>query len=302
MMATAPKQEMETRYRVTMLVPASKVKAVAEQVGGATVEHVVKITPFVPGEWSQAVYDPEIYNESKAGKPNKDEWVNTDGRVIQRHRTYSDIDRHKPWNERKTVPVYYVSDQYGKIGKADDLATAKRIVRGTLADAGMFAVADELAKRVIDSELYGSEEAEMAKDYLAMRRVEHKEQVEAEDPKRRPPQYEVTLLVERSILEKVERDAKAVFGDKLKSVTKVRVNFSRDMELLRAKDHVEQAAEIVGELKDDAESWRDKMPDSLQSTETYNVAEECASSLETLEEELKGINFDEIEFPQMFGG
>lgn len=47
------------------------------------------------------------------------------------------------------------------------------------------------------------------------------------------------------------------------------------------------------------EEWRDNTPDSLQQTEKYNEVEECASNLESLEDELNGINF-EVDFPGMF--
>ena len=82
-------------------------------------------------------------------------------------------------------------------------------------------------------------------------------------------------------------------------VEKVGRRFSRADDLAEAQEHVETAAEIVGELKNSIESWRDNMPDSLQGGEKYSEVEECASNLETLEDELNGINFD-VDFPGMF--
>jgi hypothetical protein len=139
-----------------------------------------------------------------------------------------------------------------------------------------------------------------AESYLIGRGKEMPEEYdEEEEGNRRTPEYLVTLRIKASTLPAIEKKAKAAFGDKLKSVEKVGRGFSRADELDQAKEFVEQAKEIVGELKDDMESWRDNMPDSLQGGGKYSEVEECASHLESLEDELNGIDFD-VNFPGMF--
>ncbi len=310
MATTTTKQKPETQYRVTMRIDGSKVEAVAQmtkgRVGGVTVEKVEKIEPFVPGEWKRLNYgDPGTgrWDDDYIGKP-MDRWVNTDGRIIDKTRRLAPGQEKKSSSEKRTfIDAYVTKDEYGVIDLVDTLDEANKLVRSTSPTEEILAAADEMAQRILSAETYDADDAETAREYLAMRRIKVEKDSETdEEGGRCKPQYEVTLLVEGSVFDKVERDAKAVFGDKLKTVTKVRINVSRDMELMRAKDHAEAAAEIVGNLKNDMEEWRDNTPDSLQNTETYSQVEECQSSLESLEWELGNLNFDEIDFPQMFGG
>ena len=83
------------------------------------------------------------------------------------------------------------------------------------------------------------------------------EKSEEEEGNRRAPEYIVTLRIKASTLPTVEKKAKAAFGEKLVSVEKVGRGFSRAAELAEAEKHVDAAAEIVGELKNGIEEWRD---------------------------------------------
>jgi len=83
---------------------------------------------------------------------------------------------------------------------------------------------------------------------------------------------------------KENRLRKATFGDKLRSVTKVEHGFSLADDLMRAKATVEEAAEIVGELRSDIEQWYENLPDNFRDGDKGNELQECQSALEDLEQ------------------
>jgi hypothetical protein len=166
------------------------------------------------------------------------------------------------------------------------------------------ATADEVATHVWKHGAGDYEESSSiehaAEAWLIGRGMEVPEQENGEEEgNRRTPEFIARLRIKPSTLPAVTKKAKAAFGDRLKSVEKVGRGFSRADELGQAEELVEQAKEIVGELKDDMENWRDNIPDSLQGGEKYSEVEECAAQLESLESELDGIDFD-VEFPGMF--
>ena len=81
-----------------------------------------------------------------------------------------------------------------------------------------------------------------------------------EEGNRRTPEYIVTLRIKASTLPTVEKKANGAFGDKLVRVEHVKRNWTRQGHLDEAKQKIEEAAEIVGELKGEMEERRDNTP------------------------------------------
>jgi hypothetical protein len=301
-MASA-KQKQTTKYAVTLAVEGSKLETVAKKikdaVGDVKVLSVEKVAIPGSGEWAT-----EWVKHVKYMNPVL---VNTDGRVIQRFEEYDD---NNNLIEDKYA-YYFTRDAYDKqIANADgkyhieSLEEAKSLVREPMTQAEILDAADAVAAHVVRYGAGDREESDdiknAAESYLIGRGKEMPEEYdEEEEGNRRTPEYIVTLRIKASTLPAIEKKARAAFGDKLKSVKKVGRGFSRAAELGQAGELVEQAKEIVGELRSSMEEWRDNMPDSLQGGEKYCEVEECASNLESLEDGLNNINF-EVEFPGMY--
>ncbi len=299
-MATA-KQQHETEYTVTLKVAGAKVRAMADAAKkiGVAVASVEKTVLSAPGEWSDEWIKDERYTDPVLH--------NTDGRVIQRFEQYDEDDQPiEGGYTYRTRDAYgaQIKNAGGSYRNTESLDEAKALVRKPMTQAEILGAADTVAAHVVK---YGAEDREgagqiegAAKSYLMGRGLEvPEEENEEEEGNRRTPEYLVTLRIKASTLPAIEKKAKAAFGDKLKRVEKVGRGFSRAADLNEAEEHVAAAAEIVGELKGSMEEWRDNMPDSLQGGEKYSEVEECASNLESLEDELNNINFD-VDFPGMF--
>jgi hypothetical protein len=306
-MATA-KRQATTKYAVSLVVEGMNLETVAKQikkaVGEVKVLGVEKVIVPAPGEWGTEWVKVDGYTTPVL--------VNTDGRIIQRFEEYGDDDQ--PIEGK--YAYYTVRNIHGKqIRNAKGewhvatLEEAKTLMDEPLTQAELMAEADILSILICTNtvgaggnlpDADAERVKEAAETWLLGRNKElPEEKSEEEEGNRRAPEYIVTLRIKASTLPAIEKKAKAAFGDKLKSVEKVGRGFSRAADLAEAQEHVEAAVEIVGELKDSMEEWRDNTPDSLQQTEKYNEVEECASNLESLEDELNGINFD-VDFPGMF--
>jgi len=289
------KQQRETEYTVTLKLAGSKVKAMADAAKkiGVAVGSVEKTVLSAPGEWSDEWIKDERYTNPVLH--------NTDSRVIQRF----EVENEDGSGYIEGAYTYRTRDEYGKsLGDFETVEKAKLAEREPMTQAEILDAGDAVAAHVVRYGAGDREESEdirsAAESYLIGRNKElPEEHDEEEEGNRRTPEYLVTLRIKASTLPAVEKKAKAAFGEKLKSVEKVGRGFSRAADLAEAQEHAEAAAEIVGELKSSMEEWRDNTPDSLQQTEKYNEVEECASNLETLEDELNGINFD-VDFPGMF--
>jgi hypothetical protein len=299
-MATT-KQTPDTQFRVTLLVPGSKVETAAKTLDGVTVEKVQKIEPFVPGEWSQKRFPEDHYDEKRRGKVVKDEWVNTDGRRIRKMQVVKPGQEKKPFKDRERIDMYNVSDQYGGIENAPTLDDAKKVVRTVSPPEEMLEKADLIAKIVKNCAEEGYDPAviEQVDEYLAMRRIVMDTEPEQEEGNRRKPQYHVTLTIEGSTKDAVLDTAKSAFGSKLKTVELVQRGFSRAADLEHAEDLVTKAVDIVGELKKDMEHWKERMPEQFQGGYKEEELDATASSLEDIENALNGIDWD-VEFPGMF--
>jgi hypothetical protein len=62
---------------------------------------------------------------------------------------------------------------------------------------------------------------------------------------------------------------------------------------------VDDAKNVVIELREEMETWRDNMPETLQSGPKMEEIEDCISNLEAVESALDGADFNEVSFPSM---
>ena len=288
------KQQDETEYTVTLKVVRSKVKEMADAAKkiGVEVSRVEKTPVPAPGEWSDEWIKDERYTNPVLH--------NTDGRVIQRF----EVENEDGSGYIEGAYTYRTNDQYGRVGDFDTLEQAQLGQREPMTQAEILDAADAVAAHIVKYGAGDHEESRKvenaAESYLIGRGKGLPEKYdEEEEGNRRTPEYLVTLRIKASTLPAVEKKAKATFGDRLKSVEKVGRGFSRAADLTEAEEHVATAIEIVGELKNGMEEWRDNMPENFQGTQKYEEVEECASRLESLEDELNGIDF-EVDFPGMF--
>lgn len=295
-----------TKYALTLVVEGTQLETVAKKikaaVGDVKVIGVEKVLAPAPGEWGTEW----VMLEGRFMSPVL---VNTDGRVIQRFEEYGDDD--KPIEGK--YAYYTVRDIHGGhirnaagISHIDTLEEAKTLMDAPLTQAELMATADELAANTYnfvgdmkDSSLRADRMKKAAEAWLMGRgksRPEEEDE-EVEEGSRRPPEYIVTLRIKATTLPTLEKKAKATFGDKLIGVAKVGRGLSRAAEFAEAKDHVKEAAEIIGDLLGDMEERRDNTPENFQQGETYEMVESAVDSLERLKDELEGLDFDSVEFP-----
>jgi hypothetical protein len=254
-----------------------------------------------PGEWRQATFPADHYDEKRRSKIKPGEWENTDGRRIQKMQIVKPGQEKKPFKDRERIDIYKVSDQYGNIENAPTLDEAKKVVRPISTREEMLEKADLIAKIVKDygEESYDPVVIEQVDEYLAMRRIAVDTEPEQEEGSRRKPQYHVTLTIEGSTKDAVLDTAKSAFGSKLKTVELVQYGFSRAADLERAENLETEAAEIVGELKRGLEEWKEGMPEQFQGGYKEEELDSAISALEEIENALDGIGWD-VEFPGMF--
>lgn len=306
-MATA-KQQPTTKYAVSLVVKGTNLETVAKQikkaVGEVKVLGVEKVIVPAPGEWGTEWVKVDGYTAPVL--------VNTDGRIIQRFEEY-DLTTDKVVEGKyayctvRDIHGGHIRNAGGRF-HIDTLEEAKTLMDAPLSQAELLATADELAANVYaierdakESTLRRDRMKEAAEEWLLGRGkpLPKEEDEEAEEGNRRAPEYIVTLRIKATTLPTLEKNAKAMFGEKLVSVEKIGRGFSRAAELAEAEEHVKDAAKIVGELKNGIEEWRDGMPENFQGTQKYEEVDECASKLESLESDLDGIDFD-VKFPGMF--
>jgi hypothetical protein len=291
------KQKPTTKYAVTLAVEGARLETVAKKikdaVGDVKVLSVEKVAIPGSGEWATEWVKQTGYLNTVL--------VNTDGRVIQRF----EVENEDGSGYIDGAYTYRTRDEYGKtLGNFDTVEQAKAAQWEPMTQAEILDAADAVAAHVIK---YGAGDREESRDiesaaesYLKGRGKELPEEYdEEEEGNRRTPEYLVTLRIKASTLPAVEKKAKAAFGDKLRSVEKVGRGFSRAAELEEAKEHVEEAVEIIAELQQAMEERRDNTPENFQGTETYSAVEEAVDALESLKDEVEGVlpSFDAVEFP-----
>lgn len=113
--------------------------------------------------------------------------------------------------------------------------------------------------------------------------------------------YEITLTVEAARKESVEKALVKAFGKEvpLYSVEKLKSAESRSDRLAEAEGSVEDAKNVVSELKDEMQNWLDSIPENLQQGSKASEVQEALDALESLESDLENVQFD-VNFPGMF--
>lgn len=68
-----------------------------------------------------------------------------------------------------------------------------------------------------------------------------------------------------------------------------------------ALGRVSDAKTEIEELRDELQSWRDNLPENLQSGSKADALDEAISSLEDVISDLENVEGASVEFPSMFG-
>ena len=116
------------------------------------------------------------------------------------------------------------------------------------------------------------------------------------------PKYVITLMVDAAKHVSVEKKLKAAFGQEIPvhSVEKLKTPESRADRLSEAGGLVQQAMDIVEELKDEMEQWYESIPENLQDGDKASKVEQSRDNLDSLHSELEALDFDSVNFPRMF--
>jgi hypothetical protein len=285
---------VEPEFSVTLKIKGSKLEtmATAAKKIGVEVVKVRKASVSVPptGEW-------KLTEDNSANEHNRHYrckvWSNPDGREIIWEPAYEEDDE-------KVAENFKTQDDWGKIGDAPTLEEAQALVREVATTEELLDDAEDLAKAVLNDEPLSRMAERCAENILANRGIakpEPKDEIE-ENP-RRKPQYIVTLTIEAHRLSAVEKKAKAAFGDSVR-VEKVSRHFSRNGDLMSAKEKFEEGATIIAHLKEDMEHWREGMEGTnLENSAKFSDVEECASKLDDLSNEADSVvnGCDNVEFP-----
>lgn len=75
---------------------------------------------------------------------------------------------------------------------------------------------------------------------------------------------------------------------------------SRADRLAVAEASVEDAKQIVEELYDEMEQWRDSIPENLQGGDKYSQVDDCCNNLDTIKSAFEEMDFSSVEFPGMY--
>lgn len=115
------------------------------------------------------------------------------------------------------------------------------------------------------------------------------------------PKYRIVIEVDGKNINTIQKQMEATFPQQAVRVAKMGDGNSRQARLDEASVMVEDAAQIVSELHDEMQEWYDSIPENLQQGEKANEVEEEREALETLKDELEGVDFTSASnFPGMF--
>ncbi len=78
---------------------------------------------------------------------------------------------------------------------------------------------------------------------------------------------------------------------------------SRAQRLAAALEEISNATNVIEELKDELDEWRNNLPENLEDSATAQKLDEAMDALETLKDEIDGACYaaDDIEWPLGFG-
>lgn len=116
--------------------------------------------------------------------------------------------------------------------------------------------------------------------------------------------YKVDFTVEAAQLKSAEKLLQKLLGPSSKEidwkVEKVKTPSNRAERLEEAAAMVSDALAIVEELKDEMATWRDSIPENLQSGDKCCAVDEACSALEEVQGNLEQCEWG-VEFPGMMG-
>lgn len=114
--------------------------------------------------------------------------------------------------------------------------------------------------------------------------------------------YRLTGTIEAKSIDDARKAAKKLGKAADVSVEKVPApkQLSRADRLAEAESLVQQATEIVDELKDELQSWYDNLPDNFRDGHKGSELEEAINQLDDLNNNLESIDFLSVDFPSMF--
>jgi hypothetical protein len=120
------------------------------------------------------------------------------------------------------------------------------------------------------------------------------------EPKRARPEYVITLHIEGSKKETVEKRARLAFGEDFRGIDIVSHLTSRAAQFADAIEQIEEAKQHIEGLRDEMQEILDNTPESLQGGDKYSERETCVQELEDLIGELENVCGTSIDFPGMY--
>lgn len=110
--------------------------------------------------------------------------------------------------------------------------------------------------------------------------------------------YRISFSVEGKNINGVRSQVEKAFGkDAAAQVRKEPTVDSRADRLGEAEGTLQDAAQFVEELKDEMQEWYDSIP---ENSFLHLVGLIAISALESLHEEIEGVDFGSVSFPGMF--
>lgn len=113
--------------------------------------------------------------------------------------------------------------------------------------------------------------------------------------------YRISFVVDGKNINGIRSQVEKAFGeDAAAQVRKEPTVESRADRLDEAAGTLQDAAQLVEELKDEMQEWYDSIPENLQNGDKANEVQEAIDALEALHDEIEGIDFSSVSFPGMF--
>lgn len=113
--------------------------------------------------------------------------------------------------------------------------------------------------------------------------------------------YQISFSVEGKNINSIRSQVEKAFGaDAAAQVRKEPTINSRADRLGDAEGTMQDAAQLVEELRDEMQEWYDSIPENLQNGDKANEVQETIDALESLHDEIEGVDFGSVSFPGMF--
>jgi DNA repair exonuclease SbcCD ATPase subunit len=115
--------------------------------------------------------------------------------------------------------------------------------------------------------------------------------------------YQVVITgVTAANIKVLEKLVKNAFGDQFAAqVMRQDPGRSRADRLSEAESDFENAKSVVEDLKDEISSWREGLPENLQSSAKADELQECEDALQEIVDNMDQVDFGNVTFPGMMG-